>query len=50
MSIVERFKNLDRLERTAVAFSAAVLVGGVVYWGLQIHSAAQLLALAYGWW
>ena len=40
--------NRRRLERLALGGSVLVLVAAAWFWGLQVESVLELLALAYG--
>lgn len=41
-------KMLSTKEKIAMASSAVIIVGAVIYWGFQVQNVMELLELAYG--
>ena len=42
------FSELSKAEKIAVVTSAAIIVAGVIYWGVQVGNVIELLQMAYG--
>lgn len=40
--------KMDRLEIIALTVSSAIVLGALVYWGVQIQGVRELLEMAYG--